>query len=140
MKPVTTDVDQMEVPAYPEQPTPVPKARILINVAYDYKTIRTAADDVQKQPHWVDNETVKKLEFSDKWVHSFLMRALLRRRKITRDDKVIPELAKLYVLWLKAKSNIFDYITLPRLPGIWTKLLIHGLLDLHICFVQQVSN
>ena len=37
------------------------------------------------------NTTVSSLQFTNKWVKSFLSRGGLRRRKITREDKDIPE-------------------------------------------------
>lgn len=62
-----------------------------MSVVYSYDVIIEAARHVQQQFEWGDNNTVRNLLFSPHWVRDFLNRANMRRRKITTDDKVIPE-------------------------------------------------
>ena len=61
-----------------------------MNVAYSYAIIGEAALDVQKRENWQRVGLIKALQFSPKWINSFIKRGGLSRRKITRDDKVIP--------------------------------------------------
>ena len=60
-------------------------------MTYSYAIIGSAARSVQERSHWMPNTTVSSLQFTNKWVKSFLSRGGLRRRKITREDKDIPE-------------------------------------------------
>lgn len=39
---------------------------------------------------WKENEIIKAMKFTDKWVRGFLSRGGLHRRKITREDKLLP--------------------------------------------------
>lgn len=71
------------------------EAKIVHNVAYSYEVIRETAKDVQNKQSWQLIEQVRKLQFSPHWVRGLLDRADLRRRKITREDKVIPDLQQI---------------------------------------------
>ena len=64
--------------------------RILVSVVYSYNIIEEAARTVQASDRWINDEKIKKLEFSSTWVRKFLTRANMRRRKITTDDKNVP--------------------------------------------------
>lgn len=66
------------------------EVRILLNVAYSYPIIATAARKVQSESMWTDNNEIQKLKFSNKWVKKFLLRAKMHRRKITKEDKNVP--------------------------------------------------
>jgi hypothetical protein len=66
-----------------------------VSVVYSYDVIIEAAKKVQQQFEWDNNSSVKNLLFSPHWVRSFLNRANMRRRKITTDDKKIPELSEI---------------------------------------------
>lgn len=65
--------------------------RIVVSVVYSYAIIIEAALSVQKQFEWGENCSVKDLVFSSHWVKCFLNRAQMRRRKITTEDKKIPD-------------------------------------------------
>lgn len=71
------------------------EAKILFNVAYSYEVIKETAKEVQSKESWQANELVQNLHFSSHWVRSLLNRAALRRRKITREDKVIPSVEQI---------------------------------------------
>jgi hypothetical protein len=71
------------------------EAKILFNVAYSYDVIKETAKEVQLKQSWQANEQIQKLHFSSHWVRSLLNRAALRRRKITREDKVIPSVEQI---------------------------------------------
>ena len=60
-------------------------------MTYSYAIIGSAARSVQDRSHWMPNTKVSSLQFTNKWVKSFLTRGGLRRRKITREDKDVPE-------------------------------------------------
>jgi hypothetical protein len=64
--------------------------RIIINVTYSYAIIGSAARSVEGRQRWVQQATVSSVQFTDKWVKSFLNRGGLTRRKITRVDKDVP--------------------------------------------------
>ena len=64
--------------------------RILVSVVYTYSIIKEAAKSVQASDRWINNEKIQALEFSTTWIHKFLKRANMRRRKITTDDKNVP--------------------------------------------------
>ena len=51
------------------------------------------AAEVQKQNNWTNDAVVQNLKFSNNWVRNFLNRSGMRKRKITRDDKAIPNAA-----------------------------------------------
>ena len=71
------------------------EAKIEINVAYSYDVIIETAKDVQAQASWQLHGQVSKLKFSSHWVRGLLDRAKLRRRRITREDKMIPSLEEI---------------------------------------------
>ena len=62
-----------------------------MNVTYSYAIIASAATAVQEIDEWKNKEKVQNLMFSNKWVKAFLDRGGLTRRKITREDKDIPD-------------------------------------------------
>ena len=66
------------------------KATVLANVAYSYEVIKLAAKDVQGQQKWSEDAAIQKLKFSAKWVHSFLERAQMRRKRVTAKEKKRP--------------------------------------------------
>ena len=68
------------------------EAKIKFNVVYSYDVIIETAKEVQSKLTWQSNEQVKNLQLSSSWVRGMLNRASLRRRKITREDKVIPSI------------------------------------------------
>ena len=70
-------------------------AKIVYNVAYSYDIIIETAKDVSSKDSWQLNEHVNKLKFSSHWVRGLLDRAALRRRKITREDKIIPSVTQI---------------------------------------------
>ena len=65
--------------------------RILVNVTFSYAIIEEAAKDVQGRDHWRMNQKIADLQFSHKWTRSFLSRGGMTRRKITKEDKEIPD-------------------------------------------------
>ena len=62
----------------------------MVNVTYSYAIIAQAASAVQSRSHWIADENVQQLKFSNKWIKSFLSRGGVTRRKITREDKAVP--------------------------------------------------
>ena len=65
--------------------------RVLVNVTYSYAIIVSAATDVKGKERWINDAKINNLKFSNKWVKAFLKRGGLSRRKITREDKVVPD-------------------------------------------------
>lgn len=65
--------------------------RIVINVTYSYAIVIKAAKCAQESDKWKDESSVKKLQFSHRWVKGFLTRGGVSRRKITREDKITPD-------------------------------------------------
>ena len=61
-----------------------------MNVTYSYAIVVTAAKSVQETEQWNEDEKIRNLVFSNKWVKNFLSRGGVSRRKITSDDKVVP--------------------------------------------------
>ena len=66
--------------------------------AYSYDVIIETAREVQLKSIWQSNEQVKKLQFSSTWVRDLLNRAALRRRKIRREDKLLPSVAQVIAI------------------------------------------
>ena len=64
--------------------------RVLVNVAFNYTIINSAALLVQDNNVWKNVASVQKIEFSPKWTKAFFDRGGLTRRKITREDKTVP--------------------------------------------------
>lgn len=64
--------------------------RILLNVTHSYSIVETTARAVQQSDHWMDKEKIQAIKFSHKWIHNFLRRGGMSRRKITRDEKNLP--------------------------------------------------
>lgn len=62
-----------------------------MSVVYSYAVIIEAALVVQKQFSWGYDSSIKNLLFGSHRVRNFLTHANMRRRKITTDDKKIPE-------------------------------------------------
>ena len=84
------------------------EAKIIFNVAYSYDVIIETAKEVQSKASWQLNEQVKKLHFSSRWVRGLLDRAALRRRKITREDKVIPSVSQIRAILKIGQDKCFD--------------------------------
>jgi DDE superfamily endonuclease len=63
---------------------------VLVNVTYSYAIVVTAAKSVQEAEQWHEEEKIRSLVFSNKWVKNFLSRGGVSRRKITSEDKVVP--------------------------------------------------
>jgi hypothetical protein len=57
--------------------------------------IRTTARKISKRPEFVQSKLVKGLSFSDKWVKGWLSRQVLRRRRVTADEKTLPSLVEI---------------------------------------------
>lgn len=64
--------------------------RIIVNVTYSYAIIITAAKCTQESEKYKNEKTIENSRFSHKWVKGFLERGGVRRRKITKEDKVTP--------------------------------------------------
>ena len=64
--------------------------RIHANITYSYAILRAPAKAAAQSVRWKDEEKIKNLKFTDKWVRGFLTRASMTRRKITTEDKVRP--------------------------------------------------
>ena len=60
-------------------------------MAFSYAILSATAAEIQRQSNWADVKIVQKLKFN--WVRNFLNRSSMSKRKITRDDKVIPSSA-----------------------------------------------
>ena len=63
---------------------------VAVNVIYSYSVVEQAARLVHALPKWSSNPLVVKLKFSKPWVHDFLEKYNLRRRRITNIEKVLP--------------------------------------------------
>lgn len=61
-----------------------------MNVTYSYAIVVTAAKSVQETEQWNEEEKIRNLVFSNKWVKNFLSRGGVSWRKIISDDKVVP--------------------------------------------------
>lgn len=84
------------------------EAKIEFNVAYSYDIIIETAKDVQSKESWQLHEQVNKLKFSSRWVRGLLDRAELRRRKITREDKLIPSIQEIRAILKIGQDLILD--------------------------------
>lgn len=60
------------------------------NVAFSYKLIQVAAKTVSQEANWSSIESIRRLNFSNKWVKKFLERQKFSRFAITTVVKVIP--------------------------------------------------
>lgn len=60
------------------------------NITCTYDIIAAAAEDVQKESKWADSRSVQDFKYTSVWIHSFLDRADMTRRKITAEDKRRP--------------------------------------------------
>lgn len=67
------------------------EVRVFVNVTYFYSIIEEAAKYVQSRIHWIQNPKISELQFSHKWSRAFLKRGGLTRRKITKEDKNVPD-------------------------------------------------
>jgi hypothetical protein len=63
------------------------EACIIANVAYSYFIVQAAARMVPSMPQWAGDAKVQALKFSQAWIHAFLNRARIFKRKITAADK-----------------------------------------------------
>ena len=63
---------------------------MVINVTYSYSIVERSAKAVQESMYWIENDEIKKMKFSNKWIKGFLSRGSCTRRKITREDKEVP--------------------------------------------------
>jgi hypothetical protein len=62
----------------------------IANVAYSYSVVKIAAQLARASPAWKGVEEVSKLKFTNSWIHGFLQRNVLRRRRITTTAKARP--------------------------------------------------
>lgn len=60
-------------------------------MTYSYAIVATAARSVQESERWNHEEKVQNLQFSHKWVKGILNRGGMSRRKITKEDKIVPD-------------------------------------------------
>ena len=86
--------------------------RIIVNVAYSYEVIIEAATRVQQL--YQGDPSVNDLKFSPHWVRGFLTRANMRRRKITTDDKDMPEISEVKRIMGIGQKMISDHGFAPR--------------------------
>jgi hypothetical protein len=63
------------------------EAGVVANVAYSYWVVAAAARTMQALPAWADHDKVQGLKFSQAWIHRFLERAAIYKRKVTTNDK-----------------------------------------------------
>lgn len=75
---IYTSVAEVESPA---------EACIVANVAYCYWVVAVAARKVQALACWANDVKVQGLKFSNAWLHGFLARAAIYKRKVTTTDK-----------------------------------------------------
>ena len=76
---------------------------------YSYAIIIEAAKSVQNAFNWGVGSAIPDLTFSSKWVRNFLTRGNMRRRKITTDDKVLPEEEEVVRIMSIGQSLIREY-------------------------------
>jgi hypothetical protein len=69
--------------------------RVIVNVTYSYAIVATAARSVQGLERWSMDENVQKLQYSHKWTKRILNRSGISRRKITEEDKAVPDDAEI---------------------------------------------
>ena len=79
---------------------------MVVNVTYSYGIIASAANAVKETEELISDKKVKALKFSNKWIKAFLKRGGLSRRKITREDKLIPN-DNIVADTLKIGQNIY---------------------------------
>lgn len=63
---------------------------VVANVAYSYASIRQAAIMGASEEKFENEETVRKMKFSNNWIGSWLQRVAFRRRRITTAEKTLP--------------------------------------------------
>ena len=83
--------------------------RIVVSFIYSYEIIIEAAKKMQMQFERNNDSSVKSLMFSPHWVRDFLNRAKMKRRKITTDDKKIPEASEIMRIMGIGQKMISDY-------------------------------
>jgi hypothetical protein len=66
--------------------------KVIANAAYSYNNIQTVARKVAQRPEFRDEKLVRPLMFSNKWVGGWLRRQVLRRRRVTAEDKKRPSI------------------------------------------------
>ena len=72
------------------------KARIIANIMYNYGIIKRAAVKTKAEEKWENVPSVQGLTFTNHWIHSFLLRAEFRRRRITCEDKPMLPLEEIW--------------------------------------------
>eukprot|EP01043_Picozoa_sp_COSAG02_P069132 COSAG02_NODE_11732_length_1665_cov_2.138570_1_plen_544_part_01 len=68
---------------------------VVANTAYSYEIIKAAAQKISKRPEFLESKLVQALEFSNKWVQGWLRRQVLRRRRVTADEKTLPSVPEI---------------------------------------------
>jgi hypothetical protein len=68
------------------------QSMVVANVAYSYDIIKQAARKVQRQEKFQNKEDgkAKGLKFTNPWIVGWLKRMVLRRRRVTTEDKQLP--------------------------------------------------
>lgn len=84
------------------------KIKVKENIAYTYAILRLAAQTVQRRLHWLDDEKVQKLKFSNHYLRDFLRRNLFSRRKVTTAEKAIPTQAVVRKVMEEHQDTIKD--------------------------------
>ena len=67
------------------------KAGVLVNVAFSHAVIRIAARKVQLEEPFASDRKLRQLKFRRTWIHGWLRRHALRRKRITATEKDLPD-------------------------------------------------
>jgi hypothetical protein len=99
------------VSSAPPQPTISTSGSVEIkaNITYSYDIVRNAALEIRALPKWRDNTKIGKLTFSNHWIHDFLSRNEFKRRKITREDKIIPPEIEVQAVMLEHQKLFYKH-------------------------------
>lgn len=84
------------------------KLIVVANAAYSYDSIRNAALLAQRSANWQTHSVVSTLKFSQGWVHAFLQRNKLHRRRVTTADKNVPPAAEVVARMQSIQKTITD--------------------------------
>jgi hypothetical protein len=86
----------------------VESIKLKSNITHSYDIVRMAAQETQKKLHWMDDEKVQGLKFSNKWVRGFLLRDKFSRKKVTTEVKNPPSEAEVRRIMKDRQDSIVD--------------------------------
>lgn len=113
---------------------------ILHSIAHSYDIIKTTARNLQVTK-WSHDPKIQALTFSDGWVNNFLVRAKMRRRKVTRERKsIVPEEEIIRQLMLPQQKIIEGKYLPSQICNIDETGINYGITNTHTYLPSDVSR